>query len=81
MAIPRYKRLFLLIAFLTRELLAKYVIRMEKQRVVQILSNYISNAVKYTSEGSITVGYYPPINGKIRLYAHDTGCGIPPGKT
>lgn len=55
----------------------KCVISMEKQRVVQILSNYISNAVKYTSEGSITVGYYSPANGKIRLYVRDTGCGIP----
>lgn len=55
----------------------KCIIRMEKNRVIQILGNYISNAIKHTSQGSITVGYYPPQNGRIRFYVSDTGCGIP----
>lgn len=43
---------------------------------MQIFCNYISNAIKYTSEGSITIGYYPPKDNKLRLFVRDTGCGI-----
>lgn len=58
----------------------KCIIYMEKSRVIQVLGNYISNAIKYTTQGSITIGYYPPGNGKIRFFVRDTGCGIPAGK-
>lgn len=65
------------VVYIKRPALDKCVIHMEKNRVMQVLANYISNAIKYTSQGSITVGYYPPENGRIRLYVKDTGCGIP----
>ena len=32
------------------------VIHSEKNRLTQVLSNFLSNACKYTSEGSITMG-------------------------
>lgn len=60
--------------------LKKCVIVMEKNRVMQILANYISNSIKHTTRGSITFGYYPPSNGVIRFYVRDTGCGIPADK-
>lgn len=60
--------------------LAECIVYIEKNRVMQILSNYISNAIKYTNEGSITIGYYPPQNKKLRLFIRDTGCGIAPDK-
>lgn len=56
--------------------LAECIVYAEQNRVIQILSNYISNAIKYTNEGSITIGYYPPLNNKLRLFIRDTGCGI-----
>ena len=54
-------------------------IHTEKNRVSQVLSNFLSNAFKYTKEGSITLGY------KVReddsyFYVQDTGAGIPAGK-
>lgn len=55
------------------------VCRMEidRPRVTQILMNFISNAVKFTSAGSITLGYRLA-NGQKDLYffVRDTGCGI-----
>ncbi|MEL5894480.1 ATP-binding protein [Bacteroides sp. GD17] len=60
--------------------LDKCLLHTEKNRVMQILGNYISNAIKYTAEGSITIGYYPPKDGKLRLFIRDTGCGIAPEK-
>lgn len=55
-------------------------IHTEKNRLMQVLGNYFSNAAKYTSEGSITIGYYPPKEGKMRFFVRDTGCGISPDK-
>lgn len=52
------------------------IIHTDKNRVMQICCNYISNAIKYTSKGSITIGYYPPKENKLRLFVRDTGCGI-----
>lgn len=58
----------------------KCYIRTEKNRLNQVLGNYLSNAIKYTTEGSIIVGYYPPKDGNMRFYVRDTGCGISPEK-
>lgn len=58
----------------------KCYIHTEKNRLMQVLGNYFSNAIKYTNQGSITIGYYPPKNEKIRFYVRDTGCGISPDK-
>lgn len=42
----------------------KCYIHTEKNRLMQVLGNYFSNAIKYTNHGSITIGYYPPKNEK-----------------
>lgn len=52
-------------------------IRTEKTRVLQVLSNFLSNAIKCTSKGYIDIGYYPPSDGYIRFFIRDTGIGIP----
>lgn len=51
----------------------------EKNRVSQVLSNFLSNAFKYTKEGSITLGYKVR-EDDIYFYVQDTGAGIPAGK-
>lgn len=51
------------------------VIHTEKNRLTQVVSNFLSNAVKFTSEGSITMGY-SHLEGGIRFYVTDTGKGI-----
>lgn len=54
-------------------------IHTEKNRVSQVLSNFLSNAFKYTKEGSITLGYKVR-EDDIYFYVQDTGPGIPAGK-
>ncbi|MGE0090466.1 MAG: sensor histidine kinase [Bacteroidales bacterium] len=45
-------------------------------RLNQVLSNLLSNSVKFTNEGTIEFGYQQLNNNKIRLYVKDTGKGI-----
>ena len=45
-------------------------------RITQVLTNFVTNAVKYTKEGHIKVGYRLQDDG-IYIYCEDTGCGIP----
>lgn len=54
-------------------------IHTEKNRVSQVLSNFLSNAFKYTKEGSITLGYKVR-EDDIYFYVQDTGADIPAGK-
>ena len=51
-------------------------IHTEKNRVSQVLSNFLSNAFKYTKEGTITLGYKVR-EDDIYFYVQDTGTGIP----
>ena len=55
------------------------IVRLDKNRLAQILTNFVTNAIKYTSEGIIEMGY-EKIDGSIRLYVRDTGIGIPEDK-
>lgn len=54
-------------------------IHTEKNRVSQVLSNFLSNAFKYTSQGSITMGYEVR-EEEMYFYVRDTGTGIPQDK-
>lgn len=50
-------------------------IKTDKAKVRQILSNLISNAIKYTEEGNIEIGCIPK-DRKLLFYIQDTGIGI-----
>lgn len=52
----------------------------DKNRLNQIISNFINNALKFTFSGSITLGYYRQTDGYLRFYVRDTGMGIPKNK-
>ena len=49
----------------------------DNTRVEQILSNLLNNAIKFTGEGTITLGCKPYTDKKVLFYVKDTGVGIP----
>ena len=51
----------------------------EKNRLSQLIINLITNAIKFTTEGSIRFGYKRQ-NNELYFYVADTGCGIPKDK-
>ena len=55
------------------------MIETDKNRVFQVISNLIGNAVKFTKEGSISYGYKLADN-QIVFHVTDTGTGIEPEK-
>lgn len=52
----------------------------DKNRFTQVISNFINNALKFTQQGSITLGYKQVSHQKIKFYVRDTGMGIPEEK-
>ena len=54
-------------------------IRTDRNRLSQVLINLLTNAAKFTDQGSITLGYYLR-DDEICFYVTDTGCGIPKDK-
>ena len=52
---------------------------LDKGRVQQVITNFVTNAVKYTHEGHIKVGYRQQ-DGGLYIYCEDTGAGIPKDK-
>ena len=51
----------------------------DKNRLKQVINNYINNAIKFTSEGSISLGYKYR-DEELYFYVKDTGIGIPKDK-
>lgn len=57
------------------EKLPHCIIRTDKNRLSQVVTNFINNAIKFTKEGSIYFGYKHKENN-LYFYVSDTGCGI-----
>lgn len=55
------------------------VVHTEKNRLLQVVSNFITNAIKFTEKGEITFGYKPCDEG-LYFYVKDMGAGIPQNK-
>lgn len=49
----------------------------DDKKLAQILRNFISNALKFTTRGQVTVSARPQGSGHVRFSVRDTGIGIP----
>jgi len=57
----------------------KVTLNTDQNRITQVFSNLISNALKHTSKGSITYGYRLINDGQeVEFFVTDTGSGIAP---
>lgn len=50
-------------------------VSLDKSRVAQVINNFLTNAVKFTTQGYIEIGYLV-IDDGVKVYVKDTGCGI-----
>lgn len=50
-------------------------VKLDKNRIAQVITNYVTNSIKYTPKGFIEMGYELVDEG-IRLYVKDSGIGI-----
>lgn len=58
-----------------------YIIRSARSRLMQVFINLLNNSMKFTEEGSISIGYdYLPEEKQLRFFVRDTGIGIPQDK-
>ena len=64
------------LTFLTDNPYEKLMIRVDVERIVQFMTNFMTNSLKFTKQGHIRVGYAYQDNG-LYLYCEDTGIGIP----
>ena len=54
-------------------------IETDRNRVAQVLSNFTTNAIKFTQEGTLSIGYEAR-DTELYFYVTDTGAGIPADK-
>ena len=52
------------------------IINGDEQRLIQIFSNLIDNAIRFTHQGNITFGVSSISNKEVTLFVSDTGIGI-----
>ena len=84
------------VEFICENPYSKLVTYLDTRRMQQVITNFVTNAVKYTRQGHIKVGYrFEPdktqqpresenskntIQGRLYMYCEDTGAGIPKEK-
>ncbi|MGL5272475.1 MAG: ATP-binding protein, partial [Phocaeicola sp.] len=59
--------------------LSEFVILFDKNRLLQVIKNFVSNAIKYTERGTITIKLDHE-DGGIKIAVQDTGIGIDESK-
>ncbi len=59
--------------------LSSCFIQTDRNRVTQVISNFVGNAIKFTREGNIRIGYEAK-DTELYFYVKDTGTGIPAEK-
>lgn len=51
------------------------MVTLDRNRISQVVANFVTNAIKFTMQGHIRMGYRVEGNG-FRIYVEDTGIGI-----
>jgi signal transduction histidine kinase/ActR/RegA family two-component response regulator len=69
-----------LITIIYRDTHCPTMIQSDPDRIRQIISNLLTNALKYSEQGDIQVGYECRENATLSLTVEDTGPGIPSNK-
>lgn len=59
--------------------LSSCLIQTDRNRVAQVISNFVGNAIKFTREGNIRIGYEAK-DTELYFYVKDTGTDIPAEK-
>jgi signal transduction histidine kinase len=54
------------------------VVHADKERIAQVLSNLLDNAIKFTNFGTITVSVNLDVNKIVKISVRDSGNGIDP---
>ena len=63
-----------------KDRLPECIVLTDHNRLSQVLINLMTNSIKFTEKGGITVGYTSQKDGLLHFYVTDTGCGIEPEK-
>ncbi len=63
------------ISFIFEKPLDDFLVYTDQNRLTQIVTNYLTNAIKYTRQGHIKIGYEIKDSG-VSVYVKDTGIGI-----
>jgi signal transduction histidine kinase/PAS domain-containing protein len=64
------------VAFIKDNPYTSFITIIDNDRIQQVITNFVTNAVKYTHQGHIKAGYRYE-DGQLYLYCEDTGAGIP----
>ena len=68
------------VAFLIESPCSTFVTTIDGGRIQQVITNFVTNAIKYTHQGHIKIGYKQEIRHEkegLYIYCEDTGEGIP----
>lgn len=71
------------VSFIKDNPYTSYPTRLDIGRIQQVITNFVINAVKYTKEGHVKIGYREEHSGgtdMLYIYCEDTGAGIPKDK-
>lgn len=53
----------------------EYFVTFDRVRIIQVVSNFMTNALKFTKQGHIKMGFEIMQHG-VKLFVEDTGCGM-----
>lgn len=53
----------------------EYMVVLDRMRISQVIVNFLTNAIKFTKQGFIKMGFIP-MGERLKIYVEDTGCGM-----